>query len=100
MLTFNVILGYQGLLFRDFFFFFFVFFQSDRPTDPISENAFDANNEKNRDGLNTTRNYGEQCEDCIQRESEGLEKFALTQVIVSNISTFTQLLNIRVTDKN
>ena len=29
MSTFNVILGYQGLLFRDFFWFFF---QSDRPT--------------------------------------------------------------------
>ena len=34
MLTFNVILGYQGLLFQDFFFFLFFrfFFQSDRPT--------------------------------------------------------------------
>ena len=34
MLTFNVILGSQGLLFRDFLCFFFLdfFFQSDRPT--------------------------------------------------------------------
>ena len=35
MFTFNVILGYQGLLFRDFlrFFFFKVFFFSIRPTE-------------------------------------------------------------------
>ena len=39
MLTFNVVLGYQGLLFRDFLFVFFCF--SIRPTDPISGNAFD-----------------------------------------------------------
>ena len=34
MLTFNVVLGYQGLLFRDFLWFCFLgfFFQSDRPT--------------------------------------------------------------------
>ena len=34
MLTFNVVLAYQGLLFWDFlwFFFSFFFFQSDRPT--------------------------------------------------------------------
>ena len=33
MLFFNVILGYQGLLFRDFLWFFLgFFFQSDRPT--------------------------------------------------------------------
>ena len=36
MFTFNVILGYQGLLFRDFLWSFFFlgvfFFQSDRPT--------------------------------------------------------------------
>ena len=39
---FNVILGYQDLLFRDFLWFFLVFFFSNRPTDPTSENAFDA----------------------------------------------------------
>ena len=32
-LTFNVVLGYQGLLFQDFLWFFFVFFLSIRPTD-------------------------------------------------------------------
>ena len=34
MLSFNVILGYQGLLFRDFlwFFFSFFFFRYDQPT--------------------------------------------------------------------
>ena len=43
MLTFNVILGYQGLLFRDFLWFcFLVFFFSIRPTDSISGNVFDA----------------------------------------------------------
>ena len=43
MLTFNVILGYQGLLFCDFLLFFFkhFFFVSIRPTYPISGNAFD-----------------------------------------------------------
>ena len=39
MLTFNVILGYQGLLFQDFLSFRFFF--SIRPTDPISGNAFE-----------------------------------------------------------
>ena len=42
MLTFNVVLGYQGLLFRDFLWFPFQFFLSIRPTDPISGNASDA----------------------------------------------------------
>ena len=42
MLTFNVILGYQGLLFRDFVWFFF----SIQLTDPISGNAFDAKRKK------------------------------------------------------
>ena len=44
MLTFNVVLGYQDLLFRDFLWFFFCsfFFFSIRPTDSISGNAFDA----------------------------------------------------------
>ena len=42
MLTFNVALGYQGLLFRDFLWFPFQFFLSIRPTDPISGNASDA----------------------------------------------------------
>ena len=54
ILTFNVILGYQGLLFRDslwFFFFYDFFFQSHRPTDPTSGNAFDAKRKKKRDGL-------------------------------------------------
>ena len=40
---FNVVLGYQDLLFRDFLWIFLVFFFfSIRPTDPTSENAFDA----------------------------------------------------------
>ena len=39
MPNFNVILGYQGRLFRDFLW-------SDRPTDPISGNAFDAKRKK------------------------------------------------------
>ena len=47
MLTFNVILGYQGILFRDFSWFFFFFF-SNRATDPISGNAFDAKRRKKR----------------------------------------------------
>ena len=53
MLTFNVILGYQGLLFPDFLWFLFLgfFFQSDRPTNPISGNAFDAKWRKKGDGL-------------------------------------------------
>ena len=42
MLTFNVILGYQGLLFRDFLWILFLFFFSVWPADPISGNAFDA----------------------------------------------------------
>ena len=42
MLTFNVVLGYQGLLFRDFLWFSFRFFLSIRLTDPISGNASDA----------------------------------------------------------
>ena len=42
MLTFNVILGYQGLLFCDFLLFFFkLFFFSTWPTYLISGNAFD-----------------------------------------------------------
>ena len=49
MVTFNVVLGNLGLLFQDFFTFFF--FQSDRPTDPISGNAFDAKRKKKGDGL-------------------------------------------------
>ena len=53
MLTFNVVLGYQGLLSTscDFFLSFFFFFQSDRPTDPISGNAFDAKRKKKGMGL-------------------------------------------------
>ena len=55
MLTFNVILGYQGLLFRDFLWYFvFSLFFSIRATDPISGNAFDAKRKKEGDGL--TRN--------------------------------------------
>ena len=52
MLTFNVIPGYQDLLFGDFLWFFFrVFFFSIRPTDPTSGNAFDAERKKKGDGL-------------------------------------------------
>ena len=52
MLTFNVVLGYKGLLFRDFLWFFFVgFFFSIRPTDPISGNEFDGKRRKKGDGL-------------------------------------------------
>ena len=49
MLTFNVILGHQGVLFRDFcdFFFYQVFF-SIPATDSISGNAFDAKRKENR----------------------------------------------------
>ena len=46
MLTFNVVLGYQGLPFRDFLWLFLVFFFSIRPTDPISGNAFDSKRRK------------------------------------------------------
>ena len=47
MLTFNVILGYQGLLFQDSLGFFFSgFFFSIRPTDPMSGNVFDAKRKK------------------------------------------------------
>ena len=42
MLTFNIVLGYQGLLFRDFLLLFFRFFFSIRPADTISGNAFDS----------------------------------------------------------
>ena len=42
MLSFNVIVGYQGLLFPDFLWFFFLI----QPTDPISGNAFDAKRKK------------------------------------------------------
>ena len=48
MLTFNVILGYQGLLFRDFLWIFFCFFfQSDRPTQ-YQETHLTLNEKKNR----------------------------------------------------
>ena len=52
MLVFNVVLAYQGLLFLDFLWFFFfggggVFF-SIRPTNPISEIAFDAKRTKKK----------------------------------------------------
>ena len=57
MLTFNVILGYQGLLFWDFLLFinfFRFFFFSIRLTDPISGNALDAKRKKKGDGLTPT----------------------------------------------
>ena len=51
MLTFNVVLEYQGLLFRDFFWFFFsFFFQSDRPTQ-YQETHSTVNEEEKGDGL-------------------------------------------------
>ena len=53
MLTFNVVLGYQGPLFQDllwFFFFKFFFFQSDRPTQ-YQETHSTVNEEKQGDGL-------------------------------------------------
>ena len=51
MLTFNIVLGYQGLLFRDFLWFFFrFFFQSDRPTQ-YQETHWTVNKEKKGDGL-------------------------------------------------
>ena len=47
MLTFNVVLGYQGLLFRDFLWFFFkVFFFSIRPTTQYQETHSTVNEEK------------------------------------------------------
>ena len=51
MLTFNVVLGYQGLLFLDFlcFFFSFFIFQSDRPTQ--YQETHSTLNEKKGDGL-------------------------------------------------
>ena len=59
MLTFNVILGYQGLLFRDFLcFLFFGFFFSIRLTDPISGNAFDGKRRKKGDGLKAEEEVG------------------------------------------
>ena len=63
MLTFNVVLGYQGLLFRLLVIFFRVFF-SIRPTDPISENAFDAKRKKKKgDGLSV------EAKDCGKRRT-------------------------------
>ena len=54
ILTFNVILGYQGLLFRDslWFFFFTIFFSNptDRPTQH-QETHSTLNEKKKRDGL-------------------------------------------------
>ena len=51
MLTFNVVLEYQGLLFRDFFWFFFsFFFQSYRPTQ-YQETHSTVNEEEKGDGL-------------------------------------------------
>ena len=61
MLTFNVILGYQGLLFQDFLtvcVFCFCFFFSIRPTDPISGNAFDGKRRKKGDGLKAEEGVG------------------------------------------
>ena len=54
MLTFNVILGYQGILFRDFLWFFFLvffsfFFQTERPTQ-YQETHSTLNEEKKGDG--------------------------------------------------
>ena len=50
MLTFNVVLGYQGLLFRDFLWFFLGFsFQPDWPTQYQETHL--ALNEKKGDGL-------------------------------------------------
>ena len=50
-LTFNVVLGYQDLLFRDVLLFFLVFFfQSDRPTQ-YQETHSTVNEEKKGDGL-------------------------------------------------
>ena len=51
MLTFDFVLGYQGLLFRDFLWFFFLvfFFQSDRSTQ--CQETHSTVNEKKRDGL-------------------------------------------------
>ena len=56
MLTFNVVLGFKGLLFQDFLWFFFLgfFFQSDR-TDPISGNSFGGKRKKKGDGLRKSR---------------------------------------------
>ena len=45
-LSCKVILGYPGLLFRDFLCFFFRFSFPVLPTDPISGNAFDAKRKK------------------------------------------------------
>ena len=52
MLTFNIVLGYQGLLFRDFFWFFFrCFCFSIQLTDPYQETHSTVNKEKKGDGL-------------------------------------------------
>ena len=49
MLIFNIVLGYQGLLFRDFFWFFFRFFCfSIQLTDPISGNPFNGKQRQKR----------------------------------------------------
>ena len=54
MLTFNVILGHQGVLFRDFCDFFFIrfFFQSQRPTQ-YQETHSTLNEKKIGDGLSS-----------------------------------------------
>ena len=46
MLTFNVVLGYQGLQFRDFLWFVFLGFFLIQLTNPISGNAFNAKRKK------------------------------------------------------
>ena len=54
MLTFNVVLGYQGILFQDFLWIFFLgffFFQSDRPTQYQETHSIDAKRKKKGDGL-------------------------------------------------
>ena len=60
MLTFNVVLGYQGLLFRDFLWGFF--FQSG-PTGPISGNAFHGKQRKKGDGLSSSHVFN--CDDLL-----------------------------------
>ena len=56
MLTFSVVLGYQGILFQEFLRSLFF---SIRPTDPISGNAFDVKRKKKGDGLKLLTYYFE-----------------------------------------
>ena len=89
MLTFNVILGYQGLLFRDFLWIFFCccffFFNlTDRPN-PISGNAFDAKRKlKKGDGLSKNTSY------CVSLKS-GWTTWTLLVIIIVELDIIKKI---------